>query len=354
MRFKKIARLLNTLKIDALLISSTPNISYCAGFFAPDSYLAITKDKAVIITDSRYASDFSRKVKEPFAIKEYKTSVFKAIINTLKQMAVKEAGFESRHLTFAECEILCSLGSKHIKFIPLKETVEPLREIKDDEEIKNIKKALEINLKAFAFIKKMIKPGVRELEIAAHLERFIRLQGATSSAFDIIVASGPNSSYPHAGISSRVMQNGETVIIDMGVAYNGYKCDLTRTWFLGKIKPIARKVYRIVYEAQQKAIKAIRPGVTAKSIDSAARNYIAEKGFGGFFGHSLGHGVGLEVHESPYINRKNHNIINANMIFTVEPGIYLPGEFGVRIEDMVLVNNNGAEALSGNCSDKSD
>ena len=354
MRFHKIANLLNTLKIDALLISSTPNVSYCAGFFAPDSYLVITKNKAVIITDSRYASDFARKMELPFTIKEYKSSVFKTIVRTLKQTAVKEAGFESRHLTFAECEILCGLGSKHIKFIPLKETIEPLREIKESGEIKTIKKAIAITLKAFAFIEKKLKPGARELEIAAQLERFIRLQGATSSAFDIIVASGPNSSYPHAGISSRVMQKADAVIIDMGVAYNGYKCDLTRTWFLGKIKPVAQKAYRIVSEAQQRAIKAIRPGVTAKSIDSAARNYIAEKGFGKFFGHSLGHGVGLEVHESPSINKKNHRIINTNMVFTVEPGIYIPGEFGVRIEDMVLVNNSGAEVLSGECSDKSD
>ncbi len=134
-RFDKITNLLNTLKIDGLLLSSTPNVSYCAGFFAPDSYLVITKNKAVIITDSRYASDFARKIELPFAIEEYKSSVFKTIIQTLKQTAVKEAGFESRHLTFAECEILCSLGSKHIKFIPFKETIEPLREIKEDEEI---------------------------------------------------------------------------------------------------------------------------------------------------------------------------------------------------------------------------
>jgi Xaa-Pro aminopeptidase len=354
MRFNKIANLLNKLKVDALLISSTPNVSYCAGFFAPDSYLVITNNKAVIITDSRYASDFARKIKPPFTIKEYKNSVFKTIIRTFRQIAVKEAGFESRHLTFAECEILCSLGSKHIKFIPLKETIEPLREIKEGDEIKTIKKAIAITLEAFAYIEKMLKPGVSELEIAAHLERFIRLQGATSSAFDIIVASGPNSSYPHAGISSRVMQKTDAVIIDAGVAYNGYKCDLTRTWFLGKIKPVAQKAYRIVSEAQKRAIKAIRPGVTAKSIDLAARNYIAEKGFDRFFGHSLGHGVGLEVHESPSINRKNHRVINANMVFTVEPGIYIPGEFGIRIEDMVLVKESGAEVLSGNHSDKSD
>ncbi len=348
MRFNKIADLLSTLRLDAMLLSSTPNVSYCAGFHAPDSYLVITKKKAVIITDSRYACDFARKTKPPFIVKEYKGSVFKAIVGILKQMAAKEAGFESRHLTFAECEVFNRLGSKHIKFIPLKETIEPLREIKENEEILDIKKALAITLKAFAFAKKMLKPGVKELEIAAHLERFIRLNGATSSAFDIIVASGPNSSYPHAGITSRVMQKGDAVVIDMGVAYNGYKSDLTRTYFLGKINPIAQKAYRIVSEAQQRAIKAIRPGVTAKSIDSAARDHIAEKGFGKFFGHSLGHGVGLEVHESPSINKKNHRIISANMVFTVEPGIYIPGKFGIRIEDMILVNNFGAEVLSGN------
>ncbi len=349
-RFEKIRDAVSASKVDAFLLNTPANVSYACGFFAPESYLVVSKQGMCLITDSRYTEDFRRKAKEPLIVKQYKNSLFKTIANTLKKGPFKKIGFESRHLSFAECQILHELTGKTKTFIPLKETIERAREIKEKGEIDNIKNALAITLKTYAHIKKMLKPGLRELDIAAQIERFIRLNGATSSAFDTIVASGPNSSYPHAGITQRPIQRGEPIVIDLGVVYNGYKCDLTRTFFLGKIKPIVQKAFGIVSEAQKRAIQAVRPGIAINKIDSAARNYISEKGFGKFFGHALGHGVGLEVHESPSISKKDRRPIKKGMVFTVEPGIYIPGSFGIRIEDMVLVTDKGAEVLSDNDS----
>lgn len=352
-RFNKFVAFLKKEKISGLLLSSQYNVSYAVGFHSPDSYALISPEGITLITDFRYAADFVKKAKPPIKIEEYKGTIFSTVIDIIKQQHLRQIGFESRHLAFAECEILNNLSKKALRWIPLKETLEPIREIKEESEIQNILKAIQITQKAFAFIKTILRSGLREIEVAAEIERFIRLQGATASAFNVIVASGPNSSYPHAAISQRIMRQGEPVVIDMGVEYNGYKCDLTRTFFLGKIKPVVQKVALIVQEAQKLAIKSIRPGAIIKDIDGAARNYISEKGFGKNFGHALGHGIGLEVHESPSINKKNHHCINKDAVITIEPGIYLAGEFGIRIEDMVLVTSTGAEVLSGNDSHKS-
>jgi len=251
-------------------------------------------------------------------------------------------------LTFAECEILHKLAGKTIKFSPLKTTLEPLREIKEACEIKLIKHAITITQKTYSFIQKILKTGLKELEIAAEIERFVRLQGASKTAFETIVASGPNASFPHACVSERIIKKGEPIIIDIGVEYQGYKCDLTRTFFLGKINPVIHKAYQAVCEAQQEAISKIKHGALIKDIDLAARNYLKQKGLEKFFIHSLGHGIGLEVHESPSINKKNNSRLQAGTILTIEPGIYVAGHYGIRIEDMVLVTSNGSEVLSGN------
>jgi Xaa-Pro aminopeptidase len=352
-RFEKILERLNILKVDALLLNSKPNVSYAAGFSAADAYLLATKQGMTLVTDFRYAADFKRYAQAHFQIRQYQGSIFKTITRMIKDEALRSVGFESRHLTFAECQILNDLIKKSATFIPCEETLEPLREIKEEVEIKHIKEAVRITLKTYDFIEKKLKAGITELEVAAEIERFIRLQGAQASAFETIVASGPNSSYPHAAISRRSLRNAEPVIIDMGVEYNGYKCDLTRTFFLGKIPATVQQAARIVRRAQAEAIQTIRPGRMIKEIDARARHYIARQGFGENFGHALGHGIGLEVHESPSINKKNQHRVKVGMVFTVEPGIYLPGKFGIRMEEMVLVTRNGVEVLSGHHSDQS-
>src|SRR3989338_8488230 len=212
--------------------------------------------------------------------------------------------------------------------IPAYGPVEELRQIKTAEELEKIKKAIQITIKAFKFIKDFISPGKKEIEVAGELERFIRYSGARSSAFDIIVASGPNSSFPHHLTSQRKLKNNEHVLVDLGVEYLGYKSDLTRVFFLGKISSTVSKIYDTVRKAQDKAIKNIKPAVQINKIDTAARQYITQKGYGGFFGHNLGHGIGLEVHEEPRISGREDNRLKAGMVFTIEPAIYLPNKFG--------------------------
>lgn len=347
-RFQRILKVLKDQKIDALLLNTEANLSYAAGFQAPDSYGIVTASGLTLITDFRYTADFLKRAQTPVKVVAFKKTFFQTICAILEKDSIKKIGFESRHLSFAECQALHDLSKKKTTWIPLKETLETLREIKDEEELGYIRKAIHITLKAYDFIEKKIKEGLSELSLAAEIERFIRLQGATSNAFDIIVASGPNSSYPHARISNRTLKDGDAIVIDMGVTTNGYRCDLTRTFFLGRINPVVRRVDTIVRHAQERAIRTIKPGVSIKNIDLAARNYIEEKGFGKNFGHALGHGVGLEVHEAPSINKRNNLPLKKGMIFTVEPGIYLPGDFGIRREEMVLVTNDGVEVLSGN------
>jgi Xaa-Pro aminopeptidase len=353
-RLGYIRSLLETEGIDGLLLSSEPNVSYAAGFRAPDSYGLLAANSIILITDFRYAADFKRFARPPVAIRQYQGSLFETITRFMVKEKMKKVGFEARHLTFAECELLNQKLGKKITLVPLQKTLEPLREIKDAEEIACIQKALVIAEKTLAFAKARIKPGRSEAHLAADMERFVRLHGACSMAFDTIVASGPNSSYPHARLTDRLMKEGDPVVVDMGVELNGYKCDLTRTFFLGKINPVVLKAARVVRRAQELAIRHIKPGVVIRSIDAVARHYIARQGFGKNFGHALGHGVGLEVHESPSINKKNERRLEPGMVFTIEPGIYLPGRFGIRMEEMVLVTQCGVEVLSGNDRDQSD
>jgi Xaa-Pro aminopeptidase len=223
--------------------------------------------------------------------------------------------------------------------------VEGLRQIKDNNELQKIKKAIMITLAAYRYIQKFLKPGIREIEIVGEIERFIHRHGARACAFEIIVASGPHAAYPHHVTSNRKLQNNEMVLIDMGVDYQGYKSDLTRTFFLGRIKPLANKVYTIVEQTQSHVVKLIRPGILSRELDAAARQYIWRQGYGPFFSHNLGHGVGLEIHEAPFLSSKSQTQLEAGMVFTVEPGIYLAGRLGVRIEDMVLVTDKGAQVL---------
>ncbi len=347
-KLPKILKAIEAQKVDCFLLNHEPNVSYAAGFATTDSYLIASEKSFDIITDFRYTADYASKAPKFVKIIESKSSVFKTICKTLISKGYKRVGFESRHLTFAECQKLHDLSKNKIQWIPLEETIEVIRQIKTTEELEYIKKAIQITNKTYDIIQNKLKPGTSELELAAIAEHFIRICGASSAAFNIIIASGPNSSYPHASISNRIIKSGEPVLIDLGVTYNGYKSDLTRTFFLGKINPIVEKVNNIVKEAHKRAIKAIKPEISIKSVDGAARNYIRSKGFGKNFGHSLGHGVGLEVHEAPSINKNNNQKLKKGMVFTVEPGIYLAGSFGVRHEDMVLVTDDGVEVLSGN------
>ncbi|MCK9594693.1 MAG: Xaa-Pro peptidase family protein [Candidatus Omnitrophica bacterium] len=332
--------------IDGLLLSSDANCSYLCGYPSRDSYLLVSSRKNVYFTDSRYTAE-ARKHLTGCAVEPVSGSVFRKIAEACRGLKVKCLGFEERHLPYAEYRQIRKELPDPIGLAPTWGLVEELRQIKTAEEIARIRKACAITMEAFEFIREYIRPGVKEIEVAAELERFIRYRGAGSAAFDIIVASGPNSSFPHHITSQRRIKDNEPVFLDMGVDYQGYKSDLTRVILLGKMNTLVGNIYRIVLEAQKRAISGIRPGAPISRIDSLARDHIEKKGYGGYFGHGLGHGLGLEIHEAPHIGGKQIKKLQAGMVFTVEPAIYIPGKFGIRIEDMVLVTRKGSEVISG-------
>ena len=228
----------------------------------------------------------------------------------------------------------------------MSDLVEGSRLIKDETEISLIRDSVAILENAVLYFESMLKPGLSENDLASRTEYFIRAASGEWASFEIIVASGPNSAFPHARPGDRIIKPNDMVLLDLGVSYDGYKSDLTRVFFLGRINDKQKKIYGIVKEAQRRSIKAVKPGAKISKIDGIARGFITDKGFGGRFSHSLGHGIGLEVHESPSISSRNHAEIKPGMVFTIEPAVYLPGWGGIRIEDMVLVTKKGFEVLT--------
>jgi len=344
-RLENVYNQLDKLNLDGFFVSHQPNITYLTGFNSRDAYLLITKNKNFFITDFRYWYE-AKKYLKGFYLKKINGSIFSLIVNLSKSLKIRRLGFETKYLSHAEYEkIKEGLLNLGIEFIGVWDLVEHLREIKSQEELKNIRKAIQINIEAFKYARRIIKPGLSERQIAYKLEGFIKNQGA-KPAFEIIVAGGKNSSFCHYISGDYKIKNNDIVLIDMGVEYNGYKSDLTRIFFLGKIPFIFKKIYQIVKEAQSMAIKNIKKDITIDKIDKIARNYIKNKGWGKFFGHALGHGVGLEIHEEPYVSSKNKDMIKKDMVFTLEPAIYLPDRFGIRIEDMIRFDGEKAEVLS--------
>ncbi|MDI6606445.1 MAG: Xaa-Pro peptidase family protein, partial [Candidatus Omnitrophota bacterium] len=322
-RLKRLYARLKQEGLEGLVVSSPANISYLAEFRSRDSYSLISEKQNIYFTDSRYILEAGRFLKKSFILKKTDGSVFKRIAQSCLQLGLKRIGFEERALPFAEYkEIKKYLGRKS-RLLAVNSLIEELRQLKDPQEIKLINKAVGISISALQYIEKHISAGIKEIEIAGELERYLRYHGAAGSAFEIIVASGANSAFPHHTSSQKRVLKGEPVLIDIGADFQGYKSDLTRVFFLGKINPLLRKVYEIVLRAQQSAIAEVKPGCPIREIDRAARSYITQQGFGPNFSHNLGHGVGLEVHESPQISAKENNQLKPGMVFTVEPAIYL-------------------------------
>jgi len=343
-RLKKILFKFPVEKIDGLLVTNTANVSYLTEFDTADSWILISPKRSFYITDFRYVEQVKRDLKG-ISLQQFKGNIFKTVFQLCRSLRVKRLGFDGQSLNFAEYQKLKHILGARVELKQTQSLVESLRQIKEPKELQKIKQAIAITSQAFDFLKKAIIPGRREEDIAIALEWFIRRKGA-KLAFPPIIASGINSVFPHAKISGKKLRENELITVDIGVDFEGYKSDLTRVFFLGKIPLFCRKIYQIIREAQTRAMSAIYPGQTVNKIDGLARNYIKQKGLGKFFGHSLGHGVGLEVHERPKISSREKTPIEAGMVFTIEPGIYLPGKFGVRVEDMVLVKENGCEVLS--------
>jgi Xaa-Pro aminopeptidase len=343
-RVKQLQKSLLKRSVAGILVTDPYNISYLAGYKCRDAYVLITGKSAVYITDGRYTQEM-RKNLTGFTVVDVKPSLARVLADLCRRYKIDRLGFEEHQVTYGAYNRL--LKALPAELVPLSGMVEALRLIKTPDEVEKIRVATQIAMQAYQYIHDFLKPGVKEIEVAGEIERFIRFEGATCASFDIIVASGPNAALPHYQTAERKLKAAEAVMIDMGVEYQGYKSDLTRVFFLGKINTLITRVYGIVKAAQARALAAIKPGVSSSRVDQAARQYISDKGYGRYFMHSLGHGVGLEVHEAPSISSKLEQVLRPGMVFTVEPGIYLPGKFGIRIEDMVLVTRKGCEVISG-------
>lgn len=341
-RFASVKKILLDGKADGVLLTSLHNVRYLSGFTGSQAFLFITRKRSVFITDGRYDAQAGSEVRH-IPVKIESKSRIDVIVSLAERYAVQTLAIEYGDVNM---EMFNALRKRGLRMRPLDVPVERFRMIKDDAEMSAIIKAVRIAEKAFLKIKPMIRPGTREVEIALALEHEIRMLGSSKLPFDSIVASGPRAALPHARPTSRKLRDGDTVIVDWGAEWNGYFSDMTRTFLLGGAGGEKRRVYDIVLEARDMAVNAVRPGVQVKDIDNAARDRITRAGFGKQFGHGTGHGVGLEVHEAPRVSMHGTGAAEPGMVFTIEPGIYLPGKGGVRIEDMVIVTSTGAKVIT--------
>ncbi|NTV29430.1 MAG: aminopeptidase P family protein [Candidatus Omnitrophica bacterium] len=348
-RIRKLLERLPALKSDAILVTDDINISYLTGLQARESWLLVTGRGSFYITDARYSLEAEVGLKgRGVKVVCFQDSCAQAAVQLASRCQVKSLGVNERHLTVAQYRRLKALLPAGMKLRAADEAVEALRMIKDPAEIAAIREALAINLEAFKYLDQKISPGRTEQDLLADLEAFAGKR-KVGLAFPPIIAAGPNSAMPHASVSVRKIRRGEPLLIDCGIRKNGYNSDLTRMFFLDKMTPSYREILDHIREAQQAAIRLIKPGVLASEVDAAARASLKQSGdLDRYFTHSLGHGVGLEVHEMPRISGKSGVRLAENMVITVEPGVYFKGRYGVRLEEMVLVTKSGCEVLSGN------
>jgi len=332
--------------VDALLVSHPANIRYLCGFSGSAGLLLIEASGSTFLTDSRYTFQAREEVSGA-RIRIAKKGLLRAIGETLRSRRGRlSVGFSGSHLTVAQIEMLRSSSGSRVRWVTDANAVEKLRAVKDDGEVATMREAAVLISKVFESTLPSIKPGVSELELAGMLELNMKRLGASGPSFETIVASGARSAWAHARPETKVLGRGELVVLDQGAILHGYCSDMTRTVFLGRAPRKVRRLYRAVLEAQEAAKRAIRPGVTAGAIDKAARGVLKRHGLAQYFTHSTGHGLGLEVHEMPRIGRGEKFIVQKGMVLTVEPGVYLEGLGGVRIEDDVVVTENGSADLT--------
>jgi len=344
-RLERLKEILTSEGIEAMLVSKPENIFYISGFTG-EGWVLVTMNGAAVITDPRYTEQ-AEKEAPGFDILEFKNNIhpFKIIDDYLKQNYIKYLAFESHVVTVKEYANLESC-LKNVHLYAFENLVEKLRLIKDVDEILAIRKAQKITDQTFAHILQYIKDGVSEEEIALEMEYFMKKQGASGVAFEIIVASGKNSSLPHAKPTKKKLQKGDFIILDFGARFKNYCSDMTRTIFLGNVDGTQKRIYNTVLKAQEAALEHIKSGVLGKDVDKKARDVIEKNGFGSNFGHGLGHGVGIEIHEGPRLSPKGDVELLPNMVVTVEPGIYIRDYGGVRIEDLVIVTEQGYQNLT--------
>lgn len=343
-RLAEVHALFNVWAVEGVLITSATNRRWLSGFTGSAGSLLVTSEKAILSTDSRYWEQATQQA-SAFDIFRHRNEK-EDTLTFLKQGGIKKIGFEARHMTVYELEELKRLEG--FEWIPLETTCEELRGTKKPVEIEAIRVAAGITDQTVEQFKRLARPGVTERQLAWELEKFMREAGAERPAFDIIIASGPNSALPHHQPGERALEIGDAIVVDLGAQVNGYKSDLTRTFFLGPTMDARfEEVYNIVLQAQTAAVDGLYAGIDGKAADALARDIIVSAGFGDKFGHGTGHGVGLDIHEWPRLSRHSDKVIlPEDSVVTVEPGIYLPGWGGIRLEDLVRVTPAGPEVLS--------
>jgi Xaa-Pro aminopeptidase len=334
--------------IEAILVSQPDNLYYLSGCEGLEGYLLVTGKEAIIATDFRYVEQAERQSPECriFRIAGKMTDWLPKL---LAGATIHKLGFESGHLSFAAHEQIAGIVKNHqlpLDLVPVEGLIESLRTVKDPEEIDNIRQALKITEAVLEHVEKILKPGMTEKKLAWDIEKFMREHGSQPVPFELIVAAGPNAALPHAKPSDYVIRNGEPVVVDIGSKFNYYGSDLTRTFCAGKPDATYSRIYATVLQAQMAAINGIKPGMTGAEADAIARKVIAGAGYGEAFGHSLGHGIGLVTHEKPTLGPTSADVLSEGMVFTVEPGIYVSGWGGVRIEDDVTIEDNQLKVLS--------
>ncbi len=362
-RQKKLREQLASAGLDALLVSHLPNIRYLCGFTGSAGLLLVTETGSVFFTDVRYDTQAREEVKGAKVV-----IARKAVLNALgewvggrgKRTKGWTVGIEAEHMTVAEKKRLADLLPSGLRLRNAPALVERARMVKDDDELRLIRAAVQLGATLFDRALEVLRPGVKETEVAAEMEYAARRAGAEEMSFPTIIASGARSALPHGRATEQAIAPGGFVVCDFGVILAGYCSDQTRTVWVGAASGAkesgapeedARHAYEAVREAQQAAIAAVRPGVSVGEVDAAARKVLRKAGLGRYFTHSTGHGVGLEIHEAPRVAAGQKEVLQPGMVITIEPGVYFPGKWGVRIEDMVAVNEGGCEVLTPTSKD---
>ncbi len=344
-RQAQLRSLLRERKVEYLLVTHMPNVTYLTGFRGSAGMAILGQNEAVLLVDPRYtlqAGEQARGVE----VREEKQRLLVAAGGWLKKARAKSVGFEDGNLTYASWRGQNEAAGPGCRLRPAGGVVEDLRVVKDQVELGLIRQAARLTSQVFDEVRKLARPGVREVDLAAEVEYRMKRHGAEGVAFETFVASGPRSALPHARASSKSLKKNEFVIFDLGAIMDGYAADMTRTVYLGSPDARVRRIYQAVLRAEKKGIQAVKPGVRAGSVDSATRRALARDGLGAYFTHSTGHGVGLEIHEKPRLGRRETQRLPAGSVVTVEPGVYLEGFGGVRIEDTVVVAEGGAEVIT--------
>ena len=343
-RQKNCRKILDSYRLDGILFVSLENIRYLCGFTGSDGAFVITQKESFFLTDSRYWTQADEEVKGARII-HYKKKM-EGVFSLLFDLKLREIGFESAFLPFSAYQFLTERLANEARLLPMEDQLKNLRAVKDAHELTLIRKAIDISSNAFFRITEILKEGVVEREVALEMESLMKRDGAEAIGFDIIIASGKRSALPHGKASGKRIEKGDFILIDFGSGFQGYHSDQTRTVVCGSPSQEQRKIYQIVREAHDKAVEKVRPGIPVGEVDGAARDHIRNQGYGEYFGHGTGHGIGLAVHEDPAVNSENRGLLQEGMVFTIEPGIYIPDWGGVRIEDMVLVTPHGVKVLT--------